>query len=317
MDISHGWPKHCRSIGSENWKFCEPHTHDLVSGTCRSFGIDSHMRCATPPLLAIAIVVSPCLSATIAMAQDASAWDKGLHSAARLIAGAANDAQRQAGVEIRLDPGWHTYWRDPGDSGVPPTFDFSGSENVKSVNVLWPAPMRFPDGDGGYSIGYTQSFILPLQVVPKNTAHAPVVHLKLGYAVCEKLCVPADANLTLHLASSGKAASAIAKAEARVPRRTPIGVNTGLAIRSMRRDGSGRIVIDVAAPGGEAVDLFAEGPTPAWSLPLPELVGTEPGVRRFAFKLDGLPPGAQTEGAALTLTAVSPDDAIEAVAHID
>jgi hypothetical protein len=61
------------------------------------------------------------------------------------------------------------------------------------------------------------------------------------------------------------------------------------------------------------VDLFAEGPTLAWSLPLPEVIGTEAGVRRFAFKLDHLPPG----GAALTLTAVSPEDAIEVVAHID
>jgi DsbC/DsbD-like thiol-disulfide interchange protein len=84
------------------------------------------------------------ISITPAAAQDASAWDKELHAAARLIASSitkTDDATfLRAGVEIWLDPGWHTYWRDPGDSGVPPTFDFAGSENVKSVIVLWPAP---------------------------------------------------------------------------------------------------------------------------------------------------------------------------------
>ena len=86
----------------------------------------------------------------MARAQDASAWDAEPHAAARLIAGAAlqsaDAAWLRAGIEIRLDTGWKTYWRYPGDSGVPPTLDFAGSENVKSVTVLWPAPTRFADG---------------------------------------------------------------------------------------------------------------------------------------------------------------------------
>ena len=59
-------------------------------------------------------------------AQDASAWDADVHAAARLIAGSmiktAGAAYLRAGVEIRLDRGWKTYWRDPGDSGVPPSW---------------------------------------------------------------------------------------------------------------------------------------------------------------------------------------------------
>ncbi len=258
-----------------------------------------------------------CLSATIAGAQDPSEWDKGLHSAARLIAGSADLMSILAGVEIQLTPGWHTYWRDPGDSGVPPTFDFAGSDNVQSVTVLWPAPERFPDGAGGYSIGYHDNVIFPLRVIPKDTARASTLHLKLAYAVCEKLCVPADANLKINLIGSGTEAATIAKVEARVPRRVVLGVGRALVIRSVRRDEINRVVVDVAAPDGVPVDLFAEGPTPEWSLPLPEVIGTEPGVRRFAFKLDGLPPGAQPRGVALTLTAASRDDAIEVVVHID
>src|ERR1700689_4725098 len=138
-----------------------------------------------------------------ARAQDATAWDKEAHAAARLIAGAtirsAETTWLRAGIEIRLDPGWKTYWRDPGDSGVPPTLDFSGSENVKSVTVLWPAPERFPDGAGGNSIGYRGNVILPLRVVPKDTTKQSAMNLKLGYAICGTLCVPAEANLALEL----------------------------------------------------------------------------------------------------------------------
>ena len=101
----------------------------------------------------------------------------------------------RAGVEIKLKEGWHTYWRYPGDSGVPPVLDFSKSQNVKAVTVLYPAPSRFPDGAGGNSIGYTGVLILPLHVVPQDAGKPVTLDLKLDYAVCEKLCVPAEAKL--------------------------------------------------------------------------------------------------------------------------
>ncbi len=70
-----------------------------------------------------------------------------MRSAVRLIAGSqpAGAAVIRAGIEIKLKPGWHTYWRYPGDAGVPPRFDFQGSKNVKAVEVLWPAPQRIPE----------------------------------------------------------------------------------------------------------------------------------------------------------------------------
>src|ERR1700712_755127 len=102
--------------------------------------------------------------ATPASATDASAWSQDSKSAVRLIAGAnkSNDASLRAGVEVKLQPGWHTYWRYPGDSGVPPRFDFAGSDNLKSAKVRYPAPRLFSDG-GGDSIGYSDSVIFPLQ----------------------------------------------------------------------------------------------------------------------------------------------------------
>ena len=66
-------------------------------------------------------------------------------------------------LKIKLKEGWKTYWRYPGDLGVPLVLDFSASQNVKAVIVRYPAPMRFPDGAGGNSIGYKGDVILPLE----------------------------------------------------------------------------------------------------------------------------------------------------------
>jgi DsbC/DsbD-like thiol-disulfide interchange protein len=268
-----------------------------------------------------------------ACAEDASAWDGELHAAARLIAGKAvssGDARwLQAGIEVRLDPGWKTYWRYPGDSGVPPTIDFAGSENIKSATLLWPAPQRFGDGAGGQSIGYLNDVVLPLRIVPENPATPVTLHVKLGYAICGNLCIPAEAALALTLSgsSSGAEEKALKAAEARVPRRVALGAEPqggGLAIRSVHRESGGareRVVVEVAAPSGVPIDLFAEGPTADWALPLPEPSAAPPGngaaTRRFTFELDGLPPNAKADGAILTFTAISPVDAIEVQTHLD
>ena len=58
----------------------------------------------------------------------------------RLLLTADAAGQIGGGIEIALEPGWYTYWRNPGEAGVPPVFDFSGSENVASVDVMYPAP---------------------------------------------------------------------------------------------------------------------------------------------------------------------------------
>jgi len=260
-----------------------------------------------------------------AIAADASPWDDGLQSSVRLIAartkGEGAERVYRAGIEFKLNPGWKTYWRYPGDSGVPPAFDFSKSENVRSANVLFPAPMRFPDGAGGNSIGYKKELVLPVHVVPNDPAKPVTLRLKLDYAVCEKLCVPAEADLELKLAGAGKDNDAtVAAAEAVVPTATAVGDRAALAIRNVRREAGAKpmVVVDVAAPSGTTPLLFAEGPNAKWALPLPEPVAGAPaGLQRFAFVLDGLPPGASADGATLRLTAVAGDKAVEAQYRLD
>ena len=276
------------------------------------------------PILAAASLLGDARS--VAIAADASPWDNDVQSSARLIAAQSNEVSGvrlfRAGIEIKLKPGWHTYWRYPGDSGVPPASDFSKSQNVKWAMVRYPAPTRFPDGAGGSSIGYKNDVILPVSVQPDDASRPALLRLKLSYAVCEKLCVPAEANLELTLTGRPSSTDAdVAAAEARLPKEVRIGDAGPLAIRAARREtisGKACVIVDVAAPAGVPVILFAEGPTPQWALPLPEPVSGAPtGLQRFAFKLDGLPPGAKPDGAELKLTAVAGDTAVEAAFRLD
>ena len=278
-------------------------------------------------IVAIAFVCAPGIS--MAWAQDSSPWKTELHAAARLIAGApwklGGTVWLRAGVEIRLDPGWHTYWRSPGDSGVSPTFDFAGSQNIKSVTILWPAPKRFADGLGGHFNGYVGDVVFPLRIAPKDTIRSSSLHLKLRYAFCKDACFPSAADLALKLSgNSGAEEQALVVAEARVPRHVVLGAAAGLVIRSVHRKVIGeraRVTVEVTAPQGRSVDLFVEGPTPDWALPTPQRADPASGdpsdVRKFQFDLVGLPPGAQTYGATLTFTAVTIDDAIEVDAPLD
>ena len=259
-------------------------------------------------------------------AADVSPWDNDIRSAARLVAANARDESGarilRAGVEIKLEPGWKTYWRYPGDSGVPPTFDFSASDNVKEATVLFPAPSRFPDGAGGHSIGYKGSVILPVRIVPKDAKKPVTLRMKFDYAACEKLCVPAKAKADLMLSgnNSGQDA-AVTSAELRVPKSGKVGDGQSPSVQSVKRDvgaGKPRVLVDVMASAGGNVELFVEGPTPDWALPLPQPIeGAAPGLRRFSFELDGLPSGAKPEGADLRLTAIAGDRAAEAVFRLD
>lgn len=252
-------------------------------------------------------------------AADASGWDGDTRASARLIAGSAlgeNDARiMRAGIEVRLAPGWKTYWRYPGDAGVPPTFDFTGSENAKTITVLWPAPQRFST-DGISYLGYKDHVILPLRIVPNDENKRVTVRLKLDYGICEKLCILAESKLELPV--SGDATShevALAAAEARVAKPVEIGQGKALSIRTIRSEPgrvSPRIVVDVIAPTASHVDLFVEGPTMDWALPLPQpLVATGGGLHRFAFEMAGMPSGSNLRDVVLKFTAVADDQAIE------
>jgi DsbC/DsbD-like thiol-disulfide interchange protein len=263
--------------------------------------------------LGIAATLSVACAAIEVRAEDSSAWQHDSHSAIRLLAGSRSGTVLLGGIAIQLQPGWKTYWRTPGDSGVPPRFDFSKSDNVEAVTVLWPAPMKFDDGAGGVSLGYKQQVVLPLRIRIKDAGKPVTLRADVSYAVCDKLCIPVDTKAELTFASVASTEDGnLSDALNAVPKPANVGDPNPLTIRDVKREGKANVLVDVTAPGGKDVNLFVEGPTPEWALPVPKLIeGGPSGVKRFAFELDGLPPGASADGAALKLTLVGGDKAYE------
>ena len=261
---------------------------------------------------AVAAMFSVAAVATEVRADDASPWQQDTHSAVRLLAGSRSGAVLLGGIAFQLQDGWKTYWRTPGDSGVPPRFDFSKSDNVDAVTVMWPAPRQFDDGAGGTSLGYKHQVVLPLRIVAKNPDKPLVLRADINYAVCEKLCVPVEAKAELAFASVASTEdAALSEALNAVPKPANIGDPAPFTIRDVKRDGN-NVLVDVTAPESRDLSLFVEGPTPDWALPVPKLVEhAPPGVKRFSFELDGLPPGAKADGAALKLTLVGGDKSYE------
>jgi DsbC/DsbD-like thiol-disulfide interchange protein len=262
-------------------------------------------------LVALAVLAS--LPSTETWAEDASPWQKAAHAAVRLLAGSRSGPVLLGGIAIQLDPGWKTYWRTSGDSGVPPRFDFSKSDNVEAVTVLWPAPMKFDDGAGGISLGYHDQVVLPLRIVPKSNDKPVTLRATVNYAVCEKLCIPVETSAELTFASIASTEDSVLLAALdTVPKPASVGDPNPLSIRNVRREGKSSVLVDVISPDASPVNLFVEGPTADWSLPVPKLLGAgPPGIKRFAFELDGVPPGINPQGAALKLTLVGGDRAYE------
>src|SRR4030081_1327828 len=248
-----------------------------------------------------------------ARAQDASPWQRDAHSAVRLLAGSRSGAVLLGGIAFQLQPGWKTYWRTARDSRVPPRLAFSKSGNSEAGAILGPAPTKFDDGAGGHSLGYKNQIVLPLRIVAKNADKPVTLRADINYAVCEKLCIPAEANTELAFASVASTEdSALFAALDTVPKPANVGDPNPLTIRDVKREGKSTVVVDVVSPDDRVVHLFVEGPTPDWGLPVPNLLeSSPPGVRRFAFELEGVPPGTNSDGAALKLTLVGGDRSYE------
>ena len=102
------------------------------------------------------------------------------------------------GIEFELLPGWKIYWRTPGDAGFPPELDWSGSRNLKSLMLLWPAPERFRVL-GMYTLGYHDRVVFPIRARIEHTEQHVELRATVTYLVCDKVCIPGETKLALDL----------------------------------------------------------------------------------------------------------------------
>jgi DsbC/DsbD-like thiol-disulfide interchange protein len=190
-----------------------------------------------------------------------SPWSPSPKSRARLIAaGGLKDGAYLAGAEIALDGKALTYWRTPGDAGVPPEFDFSKSENVAAVEVVYPAPERHDEG-GAEAFGWRQKVIFPLKVRPRDPARPVNLALTVNYGACEKICIPSEGTMTLVLTPGAEGSAHAARIEPWLARAPGPAAQAGIAFALEPLANTKRPAwrVRVTPEPGPGADLFAEG----------------------------------------------------------
>jgi len=231
---------------------------------------------------------------------SSGAWVQAHHTRARLIAdegrGVGLKSGLRAGIHIELDPGWKTYWRTPGGAGgVPPYFDWTGSKNLKSAKVLYPAPKRIP-GEDGVSIGYKKEVVFPVKIVPLDESKPVELALQIDYGVCKDICVPVQSRLKLGLGkspgavrSAGVDGQLLKRFAERVPGEAGAVDADRPKLHSIKinfDDRQPELIVEADYPmGAEGADLFVEAPEGLY-IPLPRRISAgDQGRVRFRIDL--------------------------------
>ncbi len=113
-----------------------------------------------------------------------------------------DDGSHTAALRITLNPGWKTYWRAPGDAGIPPRITWRGSRNLGAVDLSWPTPEVF-DQNGMRSIGYSEEVVIPVQIAPGRSDKPMTVKAQLEIGVCRDICVPQTIRVKAELPAAG------------------------------------------------------------------------------------------------------------------
>jgi DsbC/DsbD-like thiol-disulfide interchange protein len=280
----------------------------VVQGTWRAaFGLAAGLALASP-----ASAQEPSL---------ASDWVKEQTAQVRLVAGGASLPGRAgslyAGLQLTLQDGWKTYWRNPGYSGVPPNLDLQGSDNIAEARVLYPAPVRFKDRDGD-TIGYKHSVVFPIAITPKDPAKPVRLNVTAELGICRDVCIPVQPKLVMSLppgASSAPGGAALSEALAKVPLPNAAGPGDP-RLSNVKIDLTGSkpsIVIDATFPGDPSkADIFLEAPGGTW-IPLPKAAGAgSEGTRRFHVDLTDGADLADLKGRDIRVTLVGSKGQAEA-----
>nr|WP_321462585.1 protein-disulfide reductase DsbD domain-containing protein [uncultured Cohaesibacter sp.] len=247
-----------------------------------------------------------------------SPWHETEGGRMRLVSAGTQDGRLKAGLEIELDEGWKTYWKVPGDAGLPPSFNLSASTNAADIETLWPVPHRIKAGSTEI-LGYKDAIIFPFLITPQNRNKPVTLDLAAQVGLCAELCVPLYAELSLEIPANGShdmgTELLIDRDMALVPTapRRAFGITD---IEYAKADSAGEgalesLVISANIPDGYGnKDLFVEAPE-GWFLPLTRhLEKGSDNQERFLLRLEGLPKGVKSEGAELTFTLTNGDEAV-------
>ena len=246
---------------------------------------------------------------------DVSDWVASEHVRVRLIDAGPTATGRLAGLQMQLDPSFLTYWRTPGEAGVPPTASFEGSANLRSAALAFPAPQRFDEG-GSEAFGYKTEVIFLVRVEPVDLRLPVSLAVALSFAVCSDLCLPGQVKLRLDLDGSGRSPEAdlVRDASRLVPVPMPLGGPGPLAVVAVEPGAApDQARVRVRNLPDTTPELFVEAPDP-W------FIQVGPGSAAGAdtvFDIRALSGPKARAKVPLTLTLVAGERAVETVAELD
>ena len=221
------------------------------------------------------------------------------------------NGHHMAALEITLAEGWKTYWRAPGEGGIPPLLRFSGSSGIEGMSIHWPSPDVFSI-NGMRSIGYNDRVILPLELLVDDTGE---VHLdgELELGVCQDVCVPVSIDLEAILPPAGTDhdAQIMAALSDRPMTAAEAGANGATCAIAPISDGM-RVEVSMALPSlGENEAMVLE-------LPLPGVWVSEAELTRNGGQItataDIVPPDFQPfalDRSSLLITVIGSQGAVE------
>jgi len=214
-------------------------------------------------LIGIALLFLAALNApTQAVSSQTSAWVKGEKSRVRLISeGGITAGAYLLGIEIELEGQALTYWRTPGEAGIAPQFQFTQSKNLADSQIYYPAPRRIFEA-GIEAWGYQGRVIFPVKIMPQLVAQPVAIDLQLSYAVCENICIPAQAYLQMELSPSTQAQTQTSPLTlAWLNRPLPISAQDFVSIAPLPSNTPRpQWRVEIKNNNESVEDLFAEGP---------------------------------------------------------
>jgi DsbC/DsbD-like thiol-disulfide interchange protein len=254
-----------------------------------------------------------------------TAWSGKAPAQSRLILEStefAGENVNRAGVQIKLDEGWWTYWRAPGASGMPPMFDWSGSENLADEpETIWPVPLRAVEYGESLNL-YRDEVVFPIEFRAADPKKPVKLHLKMAYGVCRNMCVPSTAEHEVvvkparatPLVDAGNA-KLIAAYSGRRPSHDPFA--TGLEIREVRTtvdDAKVSLVIRMRGLDNDRAALvLVEGPDFIHADEVMPRRADDPRVKVLKFKIGGTSKIRALSGKRIRITVIDGDRALEQV----
>ena len=213
-------------------------------------------------------------------------------------------AEVHGAIQINLDPGWKTYWREPGDAGVPPELDLTESVNIKGYTLAFPTPHRFDDG-GTQWAGYKKPVAFPFTLTLADPSKPAQFKGHAFLGICETICIPVTAEFDISI--DGTPSDALTRTLVTTAfSQLPAAASPGFGVRTVARDHD-HVDLTAELPGDDTnVDIFVAG-EPGVNFGMSKLKNRDGKTAVFAVPLVS---GTQAKAGPLFYTLTQGDKAV-------